>query len=293
MAFAKTVPPNQMVIQSMFGLLCLSCVLAAEGNAAWAWLDESTTMADERRLDDTTADDSPDTSSPAVECQSALDNGKINPVSKLSGDVWTVDPFIIPPKGRCRQMPVDAAGNYLNMDFDAYPSITAQCDDRIKFVMRTVSRQQRHGVYLTDFTGDVTADSTPPCPTPLWPSPNGKACDVRLTESDQKDTQCEGYTPLYPLLMFGPNDTIIKEYTTPALRTLVAAGKDVLVFSCPWIKGRRNTNGIYSSHCDNGMFVHVTVQGCNAESMSKAGSVGANAVLLLVVFAATVVKLFA
>jgi hypothetical protein len=205
-----------------------------------------------------------------------------------------VDPFIIPPKGTCKQMPVDDEGKYLNMDFDAYPTITAQCDDRIKFVMRTVSRQQRHGVYLTDFTGDVTADSTPPCPTPLWPSPNGKACDVRLTESDTgKDTQCDGYTPMYPLLMFGPDDTIIKEYTTPTLRTLVAADKDsdVLVFSCPWIKGRRGTSGIYTSHCTNHMFVHVTVQGCDAASKpsaSEAGSVGANAASLLVVFAAIV-----
>jgi hypothetical protein len=293
MAFAKTVPQSQMVIQSILGLLCLSCVLAAEGNAAWAWLDESTTMADERRLDDTTADDSPDTSSPAVECQSALDNGKINPVSKLSSDVWTVDPFIIPPKGTCKQMPVDAEGNYLNMDFDAYPSITAQCDDKINFVMRTVSRQQRHGVYLTEFNGDVTADTWPPCPTPLFN--DEMFCDVRLNESDTSaDTQCQGYTQLYPLLMFGPDDTIIKEYTTPTLRTLVAAGKDtdVLVFSCPWIKGRRGTSGIYTSHCTNDMFVQVTVQGCEAESASNAGSVEASVASLLVVFVATGINHF-
>jgi hypothetical protein len=256
-AFAKTISQKQMVIKLMLGLLCLRDILATEP------------------------------------CQSALDHGKINPVSKPSGDVWIVDPFIIPPKGTCKQMPVNAEGEYLNMDFDAYPKITAQCDDRIKFVMRTVSRQQRHGVYLTDFTGDVTADSTPPCPTPLWPSPNGKACDVRLTESDTgKDTQCDGYTPMYPLLMFGPDDTIIKEYTTPTLRTLVAAGKDtdVLVFSCPWIKGRSG-DGPYSSHCTEDMFVHVTVQGCESQ-ISKARSVGASAASLLVIFAASVVKHF-
>jgi len=261
-AFAKMISQNQMVIQSMLGLLCLSGVLAT---------------------------DEP--------CQSALDNGKINPVSK-SGAVWTVDPFIIPPKGTCKQMPVDAEGKYLNMDFDAFPKITAQCDDTIKFVMRTVSRQQRHGVYLTDFNGDVTADSSPPCPEPLFN--DAKQCDVRLNESDTKDTQCEGYTQLYPLLMFGPDDTIIKEYTTPTLRTLVAADKDtdVLVFSCPWIKGRRNTDGIYSSHCAEDMYVHVTVQGCDAPSTSdapetsKAGSVGANAASLLLVLAAIVVQHF-
>merc|ERR1719310_2586698 len=253
-AFAK-ISQNQMVIQSMLGLLCLSGVLAT---------------------------DEP--------CQSALDNGKINPISK-SGGVWTVDPFIIPPKGTCKQMPVDAEGKYLNMDFDAFPKITAQCDDKIKFVMRTVSRQQRHGVYLTDFNGDVTADSSPPCPKPLFN--DKKQCDVRLNESDKKDTQCEGYTQLYPLLMFGPDDTIIKEYTTPTLRTLAAdKDTDVLVFSCPWIKGRRSTSGKYSSHCDNDMFVHVTVQGCDSQSASEAESVGANAASLPLVFAAIVVQHF-
>uniref|UniRef100_A0A7S1RJI3 Uncharacterized protein n=1 Tax=Alexandrium catenella TaxID=2925 RepID=A0A7S1RJI3_ALECA len=219
-------------------------------------------------------------------CQGALDNGKINPVSKLSGDVWMVDPFIRPPKGSCQQMPVDGAGNYLNMDFDAYPNITAQCDHKIKFVMRTVSRQQRHGVYLTEFSGGVTADSWPPCPAPVF---NGaKFCDVRLNESDQKDTQCEGYTQLYPLLMFGPSDTIIKEYTTPTLRTMVAAGSDTdtLVFSCPWIQGRRSTSGTYTSHCINGMFVHVTVQGCG--TTSSALSADANSAWLLVVLAAAI-----
>merc|ERR1719331_3507524 len=236
MAIAKAISQYQIGIQSMLWLLCLSFVLAA---------------------------DEP--------CQGALDNGKINPVSQ-SGAVWTVDPFIIPPKGTCKQMPVDAEGNYLNMDFDTYPKITAQCDDRIKFVMRTVSRQQRHGVYLTVFTGDVTADSSPPCPEPLFN--DAKQCDVRLNESDTKDTQCEGYTQLYPLLMFGPDDAIIKEWTTPALRTMVAAGKDtdVLVFSCPWIKGRRGTSGIYKSHCMEGMFVKVTVQGC--ETSDEPGTCG-------------------
>jgi hypothetical protein len=195
-------------------------------------------------------------------CQAALDNGKINPVSKLSSEVWVVDPFIKPPKGPCKQMPVDDKGKYLNMDFDAYPSITAQCDDKIKFVMRTVSRQQRHGVYLTEFNGDVTAKSSPPCPKPLFN--DKKFCDVRLNESDKKDTQCHGYTQLYPLLMFGPSDTVIKEYTTATLRTMVAAGKDTdtLVFSCPWIQGRRSTSGTLTSHCIGGMFVQVTVQGC-------------------------------
>merc|ERR1719183_358876 len=241
-----------MVIQSMLGLLCLRCVVATEP------------------------------------CQSALDNGKINPISK-SGSVWKVDPFIIPPKGTCKQMPVDDKGKYLNMDFDAYPNITAQCDDKIKFVMRTVSRQQRHGVYLNVFSGSVTAHSSPPCPSPVFN--NTKLCDVRLNESYQKDTQCYGYTQLYPLLMFGPQDTITKEYTTASLRTMVAAGKDtdVLVFSCPWIKGRRNTNGVYSSHCNEGMYVKVTVQGCKTSpSTSNAGSVGAIAASLLVVFAAIV-----
>jgi hypothetical protein len=224
-------------------------------------------------------------------CQSALDNGKINPVSKPSGDVWMVDPFIIPPKGRCRQMPVDDQGTYLNMDFDAYPTITARCDDRIKFVMRTVSRRQRHGVYLTDFNGDVTAESSPPCPAPRFN--NEKFCDVKLNESDQKDTQCFGYTQLYPLLMFGPSDTIIKEYTTPTLRTMVAAGKatDVLVFSCPWVQGRSGPSSSYTSHCINSMFVQVTVQGCDTE-VGNAGSVEANAASLLVVFAATIINHF-
>lgn len=257
-AFAKMISQNQMVIQSMLGLLSLSCVLAQN-----------------------------------EPCQSALDNGKINPVSK-SGNTWVVDPFIIPPKGTCRQMPVDAAGNYLNMDFDDYPNITAQCDDSIRFVMRTVSRQQRHGVYLTEFNGDVTADTWPPCPPPLFSDEIN--CDVRLNESDdQADTQCQGYTRLYPLLMFGPDDTIIKEYTTPTLRTMVAEGQDtdVLVFSCPWIKGRRGTSGNYRSHCIEGMFVQVTVQGCETgQSASNAGSVEANAALLLVVFAATVINHF-
>eukprot|EP00931_Biecheleriopsis_adriatica_P029645 TRINITY_DN17570_c0_g1_i1.p1 TRINITY_DN17570_c0_g1~~TRINITY_DN17570_c0_g1_i1.p1 ORF type:complete len:267 (-),score=43.34 TRINITY_DN17570_c0_g1_i1:98-898(-) len=261
LAFVKTISQNRMVIQSVLGLLCLSCVLAA---------------------------DEP--------CQSALDNGKINPVSKPSGDTWIVDPFIIPPKGTCKQMPVDDEGKYLNMDFDAYPNITAQCDDKIKFVMRTVSRQQRHGVYLTEFTGDVTADSWPPCPPPVFN--DEKMCDVRLNESDQKDTQCQGYTQLYPLLMFGPDDTVIKEYTTPTLRTMVVAGEDtdVLVFTCPWIKGQRGTSGIYTSHCDNGMFVKVTVQGCKTNSTGEtdwtgnAASVGANAALLFVAFAATVIQ---
>ena len=56
--------------------------------------------------------------------------------------------------------------------------------------------------------------------------------------------------------------------------------------------------GIYTSHCTNDMFVHVTVQGCAADapdpdpSTSKAGSVGANAASLLLVFAAMVVQHF-
>jgi len=204
-----------------------------------------------------------------------------------------VDPFIIPPKGTCKQMPVDAEGNYLNMDFDTFPNITAQCDDKITFVMRTVSRQQRHGVYLTEFDGNVTADTWPPCPPPLFN--DEEFCDVRLNESDTSaDTQCQGYTQLYPLLMFGPDDTIIKEYTTPTLRTMVAAGADtdVLVFSCPWIKGRSGTSGIYTSHCTNDMFVQVTVEGCEAESASNAGSVEANVASLLAVFVAAVVNHF-
>jgi hypothetical protein len=157
-------------------------------------------------------------------------------------------------------MPVDASGKYLSMDFDDYPNITAHCDDKIKFVMRTVGRQQRHGVYLTDFSGNVTADSQLPCVPPL--RTDTKKCEVRLTESEVKDTQCEGYTQLYPLLMFGPNDTIIKEYTTPALRTLVAAGRDsdTLVFSCPWVQAGP------TSHCINGMFVRVTVKSCSVSS---------------------------
>ena len=257
-----------MVIQSMLGLLCLSGVNAEGHGYGYGYQAEP--------------------------CQSALDNGKINPISK-SGGVWTVDPFIIPPKGTCKQMPVDAEGKYLNMDFDAFPKITAQCDDTIKFVMRTVSRQQRHGVYLTDFNGAVTADSEPPCPDFVFN--DEKQCDVRLDESDTTaDTQCEGYTELYPLLMFGPDDTIIKEYTTPTLRTLVAEkGTDVLVFTCPWIKGTsgRSKAGS-SSHCTEGMFVHVTVQGCDAPSTSDDPSTSstANAASLLLVFAAMVVQHF-
>jgi hypothetical protein len=73
--------------------------------------------------------------------------------------------------------------------------------------------------------------------------------------------------------MFGPDDTIIKEYTTPALRTMVAAGKDtdVLVLSCPWIKGRSGS-GPYKSHCDEGMFVKVNVQGCATGDTAGGGS---------------------
>jgi len=190
------------------------------------------------------------------------------------------------------------------MDFDTYPSITAQCDDTVKFVMRTVSRQQRHGVYLTD---SEFIESDPPCPPPLFN--DMKLCDVRADESDNStDTQCFGYTQLYPLLMFGPDDTIVKEYTTPTLRTMLAAGEDTgtLVFSCPWIKGRRNTDGIYTSHCESDMFVTVIVQGCETESTttreedededtgsaSDAGSVEANIASLLAVFVGTVVTYF-
>ena len=88
----------------------------------------------------------------------------------------------------------------------------------------------------TDFNGDVTADSEPPCPDFLFN--DEKQCDVRLNESDTTaDTQCEGYTELYPLLMFGPDDAIIKEYTTPTLRTLVTdKGTDVFVFLAPGSK---------------------------------------------------------
>ena len=62
----------------------------------------------------------------------------------------------------------------------------------------------------------------PPCPPPLFN--DEKQCDVRLNESDQKDTQCEGYTQLYPLLMFGPNDTIIKELFEETLDHIQSGG---------------------------------------------------------------------
>jgi len=196
-------------------------------------------------------------------------------------NVWTVDPWLIPPKGRCNQLPVDtgipgyktgttatatAAGNahLLRMNFDKYPDIKAQCDDKIKFVMRTTDRQQRHGVYLTDFSklnGTVTADSASPCPPPV--KTTQKPCNVRLSETHNVSTECEGYISLDPiirsgLIMFGPNNTLIWEYTTPALRTLVAPGRDseTLVFSCPWVQGGTTT------HCLNGMFVRVKVNGC-------------------------------
>jgi hypothetical protein len=192
------------------------------------------------------------------------DKNKTNPVSGPVGNIWTVDPFIIPPKGNCNQMPVNTAvpSTYLRMDFDAYPDITAQCDDQIKFVMRTINRQQRHGVYLTDFSGSLTANSVVPCP-PAVRGTDSKKCQVRLNESHVQDTQCPGYTQLDPLIMFGPSNTLTREYTTPKLRTLVAAGKesDTLVFTCPWVQGGNATHGTMS-HCTNGMFVRVTVKGC-------------------------------
>lgn len=104
-----------------------------------------------------------------------------------------------------------------------------------------------------------------------------------------------------------PQYTIIKEYTTPTLSTMVAAGKDmdILVFNCPWIQNRTGTK---TTHCLNGMFLQVSVQGCKTEKSTTAsvapatasvtsatvspkmtsGSVEANSVSLLVVFAALV-----
>jgi hypothetical protein len=191
-------------------------------------------------------------------CRANCTVSLMNPVQQVVTGLWIVDPFIIPPKGRCNQTPVDSAGNYLPMNFDAFPNITARCDDRIKFVMRTIGRQQRHGVYLTKLGGNVTAGSQFPCPPPLVTT--DQKCQVRLNETDIKDTQCPGYTQLYPLLMFGPNNAIVKEYTTATLRTLVAPGKnsDTLIFSCPWVQVGP------TSHCLNGMFLRVSVEGCSS-----------------------------
>lgn len=214
----------------------------------------------------------PATATPPSVCAAALAAGKINPVTK-SGDVWQVDPFLIPPKGRCDQIAVDATGRYLPMDFDAYPNITARCDDRIKFVMRTVGRQQRHGVYIANGTSFERDPRQPLCPKPLFN--NDRPCNVRLNTSHQINTQCEGNIELYPLLMFGPNDTIVQDYTTPTLRTLVAAGKDTdtLVFTCPWIQSRTN-NVTITTHCINGMYVRVTVEGCATTAAPTPGPMG-------------------
>jgi hypothetical protein len=201
-----------------------------------------------------------------VTCDAALAHGKINPVSKAASNIWKVDPFLIPPRGRCEQMPMDSDGNYLKLDFDDYPTITADCYDKVQFVMRTVGRQQRHGVYITNQT-----ESTTFCPPPLWD--DDKKCEVRLFEEDEKDTQCIGYTQLDPLIMFGPENLIIREYTTPTLRELVPAGKDTdtLVFSCPWVQGK--TTATPTSHCINGMYVEVIVKGCNKPPPPKPGLV--------------------
>ena len=60
-------------------------------------------------------------------------------------------------------MPVDAKGL---PNFGEDPTINAQCDERIKFVMRAVHSQQPLGVYRPIFSGEsneVSAYSLKPC----------------------------------------------------------------------------------------------------------------------------------
>jgi hypothetical protein len=159
-------------------------------------------------------------------CQRALTQSiGFNPIQRPrvgvgGGNVWTVDPFIPPPRGRCSHLPLDLSSSsssanrssnasaydgFLAMDFKDYQDIEASCDDVITFVMRTVSQQQGFGVYRTVFNDGalakagfetLSADSKLPCHTPVkgGVSSSGRKlpmCEVRLTEGEKsKDTKC-------------------------------------------------------------------------------------------------------
>jgi len=220
--------------------------------------------------------------SAGVECNCGRAVAKsmgFQPITK-TGITHVVDPFIIPPKGRCNQMPVDAKGSFLPMDFGEYPTINANCDERIKFVMRAVPSQQPLGVYMPIFTGDsneVSAHSLKPCmPAIKAQASEREKCDVRLSSTDKAlvDTECQGYKTLYPMLLFGPLEgvgvvpgglggTLMKEYITDPLSSLVAPGKaeETLVFTCPWTNSSQSPWASQSS-CMMGMFVRVQVTGC-------------------------------
>jgi len=177
-----------------------------------------------------------------------------------------VDPWIRPPRNDTLQEAPAKPGN-----FNGYPKIVASRMERITFIMRGLSRPQRHGVYInmnqtlvTDFLNNVTSH---PCGPAVFTT--DKLCKALSNSSGLNTTDCPNRLTLFPLVeMFGSPGTL--EYTTPELGPLadlygIPTGKNsrTLIFDCPHIQGRNEAPLVpgTTSHCIGGMYVVVEVRG--------------------------------